>query len=788
MADKANLRNFIGGKAREAVLEDKQRDQTPNIRQDGEFANRPFQSGGSFDREEPPKDHMRRYWRQYETTPIVREPINNFARQVVEPGYWVYSEGLDEEQHEDLYKWLQRAAIIEKEPDRDIREMLRKAIVQREVRGTALVEKVYAEEDSDALYGLAFLNSETVRPNSRPGTPLLLLPEDDGKFEGVPLTEDGQAAAYTQFATGVGYGSRRGGQNNSEGVNNFTIDDVVKLTRDADVNEAFGTSRLESCSDTIEGLKMKMKDQNEAIASKAYPLWLFLFGTEEQPWDSDDIGRFMNAHEMDEFHPGLKQGVRGDVSIETISGEVAEISEYLEFDINYIMTAMPLPKYALGAFEANINQFVSQTQERNINQQIKEARRELETEFTPVVRQKAIEMFGLSEDEAEGIEFKIGYPGEEFDKEDPNENIINYDGKDDDNQDVNRMLPPHMQRGGAAAPGGGPDADEDDGGDDNGGGDNNGFNSSADENSIWDYEPHGSVEELAGSRLINTEDLREDLAAVVEQALKQFKEDTLSQIESNYQGAPHSASMAFSGVAHTNLNETLRSNDVNSSARVIMEETIRRSLDSLSDDSQEVPIDTSFSGSHQRLSRQYARRVKDVTRNALEDLVHRLDDKLEVGANNGEELGNIVARMRNTYSDGKISQRANIIAQMELQNAIESTKLDEYERSDLVAGVRVLNPCTESTTTLCRRLGGCTSMSGAVARLDESLSDQWEEQAPSGARREGFRPMPSTPPFHFGCRSELVAVTEAELQEYEKSKPISNVSELEQKYGIEADD
>lgn len=810
MADKANLRSFVGKKTKEAVLASDDNDEmTPDVRQDGDFANTPFKGGEAFEREEPPKDHMRRYWRQFETTPLVREPITSFAQQVVEPGYRVVVESdepeservkpnpetgmvdiapgeaddddvLDPEERRELERWLENCAIIEKEPGKDIRHMLKKAVIQREVRGTALIEKVYAEEDSETLYGLAFLNAETVRPNTRPGAPLLLLPDDDpANFDvdgELPRTEDGEAAAYTQYTTSSGFGTR---DPNSEEVNNFSMNDIIKLTRDADVNEAFGTSRLEACSDTIEGLKQKMRDQNEAIASKAYPLWLFMFGTEEQPWDADDIQRFMQAHDMDEFHPGLKQGVRGDVDIETISGEVADVVDYLQFDIDYIMSAMPLPKYSLGAFEQKMNMSGTKTQERQIQRQLKEARREIEAEFTEVVQQKAQEMFGLDDETAKQIKFKMGIPGEEYHRQQPNDTNINYNGVKNGQPGSHTIDDPEAGDVPGSTEPDGEITDEDQ-------------EQVTSENSVWDVDVDGNTAELSDPRLVSTSDVQDDLANIVRQVMTDFRESVLQQIEREYEDAPYAASMAFEGVANTQLNNTFRDQEFDRASEVIMQEVVKRTVNTLGQRNQEVTLDTSFGPSHERQARQYARNVRDSTRNALEELVRRMDRTLERGADNGEELGRIVQRLRNQYSDGEIRQRSQIIAQMELQNAIESTKLTEFERSDEVSAVRVVNPCNENTTALCRSLGGCGSLDGAVARFDadKTLSEQWEEQAPPHSKFKAFNPMPPTPPFHFGCRSELVPVTAEELDEAMKSKPVHNVEQLEEKYGItvEADD
>jgi len=304
---------------------------------------RPFQfDQPDYDRTEAPKDEMRKYWRQFETTPIIRKPITSFASRVTEPGYFIETTQLEEEEVE----------------------------------------------------------------------------------------ESGGAAAWLQDTLetdNIGWGqSIRKDDSDSDAKIGFRRDEIIPLTRDADVGEVFGTSRIEAVSDRVDGIKQKLSDNDEAIASKAYPLWLFLFGTPEEPWDADDISQFMKAQEMENFHPGMKQGVRGDMSVETISGDVADIAEYLQFDLRWIMSAMPMPIFVLGAFEsASVGQVSGIAQQQDVNRQIKEARRELEEEFTPIVREVAKQQ-GVDSERAKNVTLKFGKPGETDLDIDRNEQVIRY--------------------------------------------------------------------------------------------------------------------------------------------------------------------------------------------------------------------------------------------------------------------------------------------------------------------------------------------------------------------------
>jgi|APHM01.1.fsa_nt_gi hypothetical protein len=398
---------------------------------DGSFLdrNKPFTyEQEDYDRTEAPRDDMRTYWRQFETTPIVRKPITSFATRVTEPGYYIEAEELSREQVEELGQWLDSCAIIEGLPGKDFRELANKAVVQREVRGTALVEKAPHKDDEDKIAGLKLINPETVEAVTVPDQSILMPPEgiediedriptDVQEYTDIPRAESGGYAAWLQdiLETDQVYFEDNFSDDDGDQKIGFRRDEVIPLRRDADVGEIFGTSRIESVSNRVKGIKDKLDDNDQAIASKAYPLLVFMFGdpeTEGGVWDSEDINEFMNAHEMENFEPGMKQGVRGDVSIEQVSGEVANIAEYLQFDIQWIMSSMPMPLFLLGSFNtASVGQVAGIAQQQDVLRQIEDARRELEEEFTPVIREVAMQK-GIDEDIANRINLRFGEPGE----------------------------------------------------------------------------------------------------------------------------------------------------------------------------------------------------------------------------------------------------------------------------------------------------------------------------------------------------------------------------------------
>jgi len=789
----ANLRSRIlgggGGRATETggtpdTEELANQSGKPAPRSQDQFANRPHISKGDFNRSKPPKDRMRRYWRQFETTPLIREPITSFARQVVEPGYRVEAEVLSEDEIERIEQWLSNAAIVSGKSDRDVMKLLKKAAVQREVRGTALIEKVPAREDNDILYGVKLINAETVEVNTMPRQAMLLPPErpreifaDDPNVtvDDVPTTSDGLAAAYQQDVTTNRW------RRNDEYTQYWTSEQIVPLTRDADVGEIFGTSRIESVSSRVEGLKKKLQDNDEAIASKAYPLWLFLFGSEEQPWERDDIDRFMNAHDMDNFQPGLKQGVRGDVSVKTISGEVADIAEYLQFDLDYILTAMPMPKYTLGAFESQINQFVSQSQERDIQRQLKEARREMESEFSEIVQEKSQEMFGLSDEDVDEVKFKMGRPNEQNEEVGPNQNVIDYRGKGNDGgNDTSGQNETGDGSGNQNQGQQNNDEQEQDG-------------EQSDSDSPEDEEENIWTAELADPRFVGTNPQRRQLTSAIDSVFEGYVNNVVQRLRDQYRNAPRNAMTQIDTINTRASRSAMDSSDLRDVSPSVMEEVVRDTLTTLESDTQ-LDYTASYNTTHRNNTTQFSNNVMRATERAVNDLGDRISEHVTRGAQSGEEMQNIVERIKATFTRDKLRQRARLIAHMEMQSAVNTTKLIEFENHEDVVGVQPINTCGEGTTQVCQQLVGCGDGEPAIARFDseESLSEQWTDAASGAYIYSGFDPLPQVPPWHFGCDTEIVPVVETEDgEELTHATPeegsVFTLEKLEDKYGIEVE-
>lgn len=700
------------------------------VEDEGPFKPFTFQQE-DFDRTEPDHDAMRKYWRQFETTPFVRKSITSFSRQVMEPGYYLQARGLDEEELTELDHWLTKSAIIEGEQGQDFRQLAKKLIVQMEVRGTGFVEKAPSRDDEDKIAGLKLINAETMEAVTKPGQSILLQPDDIDTFDGAPKAESGGAAAWlqdlgeTETFFGTPVRGRDRGVEDGDVDNDFKVgfreDEIIKIARDADAGEIFGTSRLEAVSDRIDGLRQKLCDNDDAIASKAYPLWLFLFGSEDNPWDSDDINEFMRSHEMENFHAGMKQGVRGDVSVETVSGEVAEIADALNFDINWIMSIMPVPMYMLGAFQdrAQVGQFGGIAQQQETQRQIKDTRRDLEEKFTPVVRQVARQL-GMEEDAVETLRLKIGSPGEPEPETTPRENIIRYVPKN--------QRDPSPQT-------------EDDGSQTQSPG-NDGI---PNEIPTPDESPQDAPEE-AGAQLWHTGQgiaelgLAQDsrLADAIYETMLATRDETLDRVSQKYDNAPMFAASSFEQEANSVLRQQMSRGRFRDDVQPLVEELT-------DDDSQSFTRSNSI--------RFFVQNIENATEDALEEMLRLMRIQVRRGANNGEELNTIVGRVEKKYNEAKLRERAELIAHMESKNIEESIKLQKFERDPDVIGVRVVNDDPSTPLT--------QSLAGAEAYFSEG---EIQEQLMAATRSEflhkGFDPLPTTPPFHFNDTTTLEPIKE----------------------------
>lgn len=669
----------------------------------------------------PNKTQMDDHWELFKKVPLVREPIRAFATEVVADGYTV--EAGSQQAEEDLEDWLRQSAIVAGEIDKDFSEILKETIIQREVRGTSFVEIVQTEDGN--IYGFKSIPARTVKQYTKPRQAVLLPPDWDGGGD-FQKTDDGDVAAYIQFDDTLGF------EDNDEIP--LSRDDVIKLVRDNDAGKVWGTSRLEAVDDRVNSLLKKLDDNDKAIEMMAWKFWLVRLGTEE-PWPDGKIDDFMNKHSEDDFAPGMKQAVQGDVEIDTIEGEVAEgLEEFLDFDVNWIISSMPYPKYGLGGFETDINQFVSRSQETRVRNQIREAREDIENEFEQVVKDKAEEL-GYSPDE---VELNVGPddppPETDFTRPPASSEKEGPDGGDDpQNQDREQQFLPV--------------------------------------DSVWTA--GGEAEELADPRFVSTSDEVQHLERSAQSTLITLRDNLLARLETvinRSKGEPRPRrTRNVNNVVEAQMNRTLRKARLEREAMPVFETVQGDTLDTLSG----LGVDTSApSGISDRSDiRSYVTNYRRSVEDAAEQMASDIREQAITAMENGEDAQRVKGRIEDQYSSEKIGNRASIIARMQTQDAIESTKLKEFINDENVVGVEVLNSCGTGTTPLCSNLAGCGTNDPAKAFFEEGdIGRQFQEQVSEEQLFVGFNPLPSNPPWHFGCSSELAPIFAEEEEENEQAE------------------
>lgn len=270
---------------------------------------------------------------------------------------------------------------------------------------------------------------------------------------------------------------------------------------------------------------------------------------------------------------------------------------------------------------------------------------------------------------------------------------------------------------------------------------------------------HGS-DELADPRIVHTDDLVENLADILSEVLIDARDRATTRLRDEFQDAPIAGAGNFDGIARNAINVALSDGRIVSQSQPIVGSAVERTLDRLDSDVHSPRIQTVYGVRYQQQAQQFARTIEFSTRNAADDMLDRMRTGVRHGATRGDRISDIIERVESEFSDSELRNRAKLIAHMELQTAVQSTKLGEYEASDAVDGLSLVNPCNSSTTELCENLAGCGGHSSVEAWFDddEGIHTQLDSKAPDELKFVGFNPL-GIPPFHYGCRTELVPLT-----------------------------
>ena len=355
---------------------------------------------------------------EYKANPLVHVPVDKFASDVAEPGYRVDldlgedddvptvpddhpeygGEGLDEA----LEQWLGTAAIVAGEFDRDFSDLIQDVVKDlRGKRGTALCEHAYNDrEDRDSIRGLRLFKVETVTAYTREGKAILLKDDDDaedavpagargaGTFSSgdrrtVPETAAGNTAAYVQYDDQFGTSSR------SEVA--LAQSDVTKLVHNADTGEVFGEPEQAMVHAPAKGVREQIETLKKGLMGKMFGYWYAQVGTEKNPVSEEEGKKLVKDMALND--PQSVTSVPYQVQPKKHEGEVPDVENVFNFQIEYVLSAFAAPIYRIG-FAGDINRDISTEQKEDYRSEVRRQRDQIESAFHTVLNRKAVELMG----------------------------------------------------------------------------------------------------------------------------------------------------------------------------------------------------------------------------------------------------------------------------------------------------------------------------------------------------------------------------------------------------------
>jgi|APHM01.1.fsa_nt_gi hypothetical protein len=690
---------------------------------------------GDYDVNRPDKE-LREYWMLYESNPLISHTIDNTANKVVEKGW--YFECDNEETRKEMTEYANNVGIVSGNIDTNLSKLMYQLVITYEVLGTAIIEKV--RDKSGDPSSLQQLQTQTMEINTKPDSSLIISPRDL-EYDNIKTTEEGKAAAYVQFKDGIGIF-----ENREERY--FSRDEILRMTRASRPGEVFGSGRVERVYERALSLESKLRDNDDAIAMKAWPGILFEFVDEDDPWTKPEMEEFMQDFDGPRYGPGMMKAVSGNVNIKEFAGETANIESAVRTDVNFIISGMPGPKYTLGTFTGDLSNSEANVQERQFKKTILGLRSELEDLLTPYFREVADE-YGL--DGADTLELNVGKPGADVDPSRVSGNVIRYTSDVDDEQNDS----PQQTTGdgtGNESPAV-PDMDA-----------LTEFTAVPDDSDVHrhhlDTDDSESVAELADSRLVKRTEPAAELRSVVGDAFIDSRDTVVQKTAERFETLDEVDVDEFQNVAEKRIQRIIRQNTRRSDVESPMRDTVEATFDTLNQTNHRGEYSAIYNGHHEETVTQTIDSLRRDMQRVVDEIVQIATRQLAASKRADESPDRWGERVESELSDAKMNQRAQVIANMRLSKLVNQVKLHEYRLNETVVGVTLISSCSDSTTTLCERLSGCGSRDGALAYFDSGsgIGEQLEDYVSSQLLYSGFDPLPATPPYHYGCRTELMAV------------------------------
>jgi hypothetical protein len=375
--------------------------------------------------EEPSYEDVTDWVNCYESNPLVRVPVQNFASDVTEPGVAVavYTDDesmptVPQDYRDDTYAgmdlddaleaWLSDCYIDGWDFDADVVDLLDAVVKDRRGRrGTAIVEHAYDDpKKRERVLGLRPIKVETVTAYTRSGKGIVLRPDDEvNEFESVavqdlddsrdeaPETPAGKTAAIAQYDDIFGTSERD--------EIPFALDDITVSAYDPDTGSLFGQPDTATVVDRAEAVRKKLERVDQAVLNAAFSNIIAAVDTDEEK-----IVKKVRDN-LDPNDPEIVSATNAPVELTEVNGQVPDAVDTIQQEIEFVLAAMPTPLYRVG-FAGDINRDITSEQQEDYADALRRERRRLEADFKKVLRLKATEFLEGNAHAEGGIDVDVG--------------------------------------------------------------------------------------------------------------------------------------------------------------------------------------------------------------------------------------------------------------------------------------------------------------------------------------------------------------------------------------------
>jgi hypothetical protein len=340
---------------------------------------------------EPPRDAYSKFRNQYDTTPLISSPIDQMASDTTADGWRVQAD--DDRTQEFLGQWGKQCAIIAGETGKDFIELVDVWSKVFDIYGTPITENVPALQRPDAVAALKMVPPGTISYQTRPGSSMLLRKQDTQYAN--KLTGRNTAAAYVQYDRDADE-IWTDGQGRRLEERRFDVDQLTRAVRNPDPGGVTGKSAVEQISEQTETMKEMMRNDEVAVESSAWKQLFIGFKplVESLPngveiTELSETGKDRVESHIETAEPGeVVTYDAGSMEVHDVSGEVADLVGRYEFFVEYILSAMPAPKFMAG-FADNLNRDIASDQAAAHEQAVKQRKQLISRTFTPVFKRVA---------------------------------------------------------------------------------------------------------------------------------------------------------------------------------------------------------------------------------------------------------------------------------------------------------------------------------------------------------------------------------------------------------------